>query len=54
MTLFLTVALIYAALVVLAFVSQTKMIFPGIKDEAKRKDIIAYLEQFDESGKKKD
>lgn len=32
----------------------TKMIFPGIKDEDKREDIIAYLEQFDESGKKKE
>jgi cytochrome c len=32
----------------------TKMIFPGIKNEQKRKDVIAYLEQFDESGKKKD
>ena len=31
----------------------TKMIFPGFKDQQKRKDIIAYLEQFNEDGTKK-
>jgi cytochrome c2 len=29
------------------------MIFPGLKDEQKRKDVIAYLEQFDPDGQKK-
>jgi cytochrome c len=32
----------------------TKMIFPGLKDEKKRKDVIAYLEQFNEDGSKKE
>jgi cytochrome c len=36
-----------------AVVPHTKMIFPGIKDEQKRKDVIAYLEQFNEDGTKK-
>ncbi len=36
-----------------AVVPHTKMIFPGIKDDKKRKDIIAYLEQFNEDGSKK-
>ncbi len=30
----------------------TKMVFPGIKDEQRIKDLIAYLKQFDASGKK--
>lgn len=30
----------------------TKMMFAGIKDETKVKDLIAYLKQFDASGKK--
>jgi cytochrome c len=34
-------------------VPHTKMIFPGIKDAQKRKDVIAYLEQFNEDGTKK-
>jgi cytochrome c len=34
-------------------VPHTKMIFPGLKDEAKRKDVIAYLEQFSADGSKK-
>jgi cytochrome c len=34
-------------------VPHTKMMFPGIKDEAKRKDIIAYLAQFGPDGAKK-
>ena len=34
-------------------VPHTKMIFPGIKDEQKRKDVIAYLEQFGPDGNKK-
>jgi len=29
------------------------MIFPGLKDAQKRKDVIAYLEQFGEDGQKK-
>ncbi|MDR3534433.1 MAG: cytochrome c family protein [Rhodopila sp.] len=36
-----------------AVVPHTKMIFPGLKDEQKRKDVIAYLEQFSEDGTKK-
>jgi cytochrome c len=36
-----------------AVVPHTKMIFPGLKDEQKRKDVIAYLEQFNEDGTKK-
>lgn len=36
-----------------AVVPHTKMIFPGFKDQQKRKDIIAYLEQFNEDGTKK-
>ncbi len=36
-----------------AVVPHTKMIFPGLKDEKKRKDVIAYLEQFNEDGSKK-
>ena len=34
-------------------VKGTKMIFPGIKDEEKRKDVIAYLAQFGPDGQKK-
>ena len=30
----------------------TKMIFPGLKDEKRIDDLIAYLKQFDASGKK--
>jgi cytochrome c len=30
----------------------TKMIFPGLKDEKRIKDLIAFLKQFDASGKK--
>jgi cytochrome c len=30
----------------------TKMVYPGIKDEARVKDLIAFLKQFDASGKK--
>ncbi len=33
-----------------AVVPHTKMIFPGLKDDQKRKDVIAYLEQFNEDG----
>ena len=36
-----------------AVVPHTKMIFPGLKDETKRKNVIAYLEQFGEDGQKK-
>jgi len=35
-----------------AVIPHTKMIFPGLKDEQKRKDVIAYLEQFGPDGKK--
>lgn len=34
-------------------VPHTKMIFPGLKDEQKRKDVIAHLEQFGPDGEKK-
>jgi cytochrome c len=34
-------------------VPHTKMIFPGIKNEQRRKNIIAYLEQFAPDGEKK-
>ena len=34
-------------------VPHTKMIFPGLKDEQKRKDVIAFLEQFEPNGEKK-
>ena len=34
-------------------VPHTKMIFPGLKDDQQRKDVIAYLEQFNEDGSKK-
>jgi cytochrome c len=34
-------------------VPHTKMIFPGLKEEQKRKDVIAFLEQFGEDGQKK-
>jgi cytochrome c len=34
-------------------VPHTKMIFPGLKDEQKRKDVIAYLGQFGPDGQKK-
>ena len=34
-------------------VPHTKMIFPGLKDEQKRKNVIAYLEQFGPDGQKK-
>jgi cytochrome c len=34
-------------------VPHTKMIFPGLKDEQKRKNVIAYLEQFGPDGEKK-
>jgi cytochrome c len=36
-----------------AVVPHTKMIFPGLKDEKKRKNVIAYLEQFGPDGEKK-
>jgi cytochrome c len=36
-----------------AVVPHTKMIFPGLKDDHKRKNVIAYLEQFNEDGTKK-
>ena len=36
-----------------AVVKGTKMAFPGIKDAAKRKDVIAYLAQFGPDGQKK-
>jgi cytochrome c len=36
-----------------AVVPHTKMLFPGLKDEQQRKDVIAYLEQFNEDGTKK-
>jgi cytochrome c len=36
-----------------AEVPHTKMTFPGLKDEQKRKDVIAYLQQFNEDGTKK-
>ena len=32
----------------------TKMIYAGLKDETRIKDLIAYLKQFDASGKKKE
>ena len=35
-----------------AKVPGTKMIFPGIKDEKRIADLIAYLKQFDASGQK--
>src|ERR1700720_1842994 len=31
----------------------TKMIYPGLKDEQKINDLLAYLKQFDADGKKK-
>ena len=34
-------------------VPHTKMIFPGLKDDQKRKNVIAYLGQFNEDGTKK-
>jgi cytochrome c len=34
-------------------VPHTKMIFPGLKDEQKRKDVIAFLMQFALDGQKK-
>lgn len=34
-------------------VPHTKMIFPGLKDAQKRKDVIAFLEQFGADGQKK-
>ena len=34
-------------------VPHTKMIFPGLKDEQKRRDVIAYLQQFGPDGQKK-
>ena len=36
-----------------AVVPHTKMIYPGLKDDQKRKDVIAYLGQFNEDGSKK-
>lgn len=30
----------------------TKMVYPGLKDETRVKDLIAYLKQFDADGKK--
>jgi cytochrome c len=33
-------------------VPHTKMIFPGLKDTQKRKDVIAFLEQFGPDGQK--
>lgn len=37
----------------LGVVPHTKMIFPGLKNEQQRKDVIAYLAQFNEDGSKK-
>jgi cytochrome c len=34
-------------------VPHTKMIFPGLKDAQKRKDVIAFLRQFSPDGEKK-
>ena len=34
-------------------VPHTKMVFPGLKSEQQRKDVIAFLEQFNEDGSKK-
>jgi cytochrome c len=34
-------------------VPHTKMIFPGLKDEQKRRDVIAFLDQFALDGQKK-
>jgi cytochrome c len=31
----------------------TKMIYPGLKDEQKSSDLVAFLNQFDVDGKKK-
>jgi cytochrome c len=36
-----------------AVVPHTKMIFPGLKDAQKRKDMIAFLQQFGPDGQKK-
>jgi cytochrome c len=36
-----------------AVVPHTKMLFPGLKEEQKRKDVIAYLAQFGPDGAKK-
>ena len=36
-----------------AVVPHTKMIYPGLKDDQKRKDLIAYLGQFNDDGSKK-
>lgn len=36
-----------------AVVPHTKMIFPGIKNDKQRQDVIAFLEQFKEDGSKK-
>lgn len=35
-----------------AMVKGTKMTYAGLKDEARRKDLLAYLKEFDASGKK--
>jgi cytochrome c len=35
-----------------AKVPGTKMIFPGVKDEKRIDDLVAYLKQFDAAGKK--
>jgi cytochrome c len=35
-----------------AVVPHTKMIFPGLKEEQKRKDVIAFLEQYGPDGEK--
>jgi cytochrome c len=34
-------------------VPRTKMIFPGLKEEQKRKNVIAYLQQYGDDGQKK-
>ena len=34
-------------------IPKTKMIFAGIKDEQKAKDLLAFIKQFDADGKKK-
>ncbi len=36
-----------------AKIPNTKMIFAGVKDEQKAKDLLAFIKQFDASGKKK-